>query len=172
MKLQNVQSENMFKDHIAGHARELVNNQTYSMENGVEDKHDKHWWELKKGKESQRANTQVPPWKGYCRGSEAEDPLLPLRLLWRLCWGENSAGHFDVDKNILRYLLDVVVDAWLLRLRLHYNTILSTVPLNGLCIFRRFVFVVVVAVIVATFQDVDVVVFVVVFVFCCCYFSL
>ena len=43
MKLQTVQSENMFKDHIAGHARELVNNQTYSMENGVEDKHDKHW---------------------------------------------------------------------------------------------------------------------------------
>ena len=43
MKLQTVHSENMFKDHIAGHARELVNNQTYSMENNVEDKLDKHW---------------------------------------------------------------------------------------------------------------------------------
>ena len=51
MKLQTVQSENMFKDHIAGHARELVNNQTYSMENGVEDKHDKHWCERQQRKD-------------------------------------------------------------------------------------------------------------------------
>ncbi len=35
-KLQGVSSETLFKDMIAGHARELANNQTYSMENGVE----------------------------------------------------------------------------------------------------------------------------------------
>ena len=49
MKLQTVQSENMFKDMIAGHARELVNNQTYSLENDEEKHKDKHWYHLGKG---------------------------------------------------------------------------------------------------------------------------
>ena len=48
-KLQNVSSENMFKDMIAGHARELVNNQTHSMENGGEVTADKHWYHLGQG---------------------------------------------------------------------------------------------------------------------------
>lgn len=45
-KLTNVTSENMFKDLIAGHARELVNSQTYSMENGGDITQDKHWYYL------------------------------------------------------------------------------------------------------------------------------
>jgi len=48
-KLQNVASENMFKDMIAGHARELVNNQTHSMENGSDVAPDKHWYHLGQG---------------------------------------------------------------------------------------------------------------------------
>lgn len=48
-KLANVSSENMFKDLIAGHARELVNNQTYSMENGGDITQDQHWYYLGQG---------------------------------------------------------------------------------------------------------------------------
>jgi hypothetical protein len=35
-KLQGVTSESLFKDMIAGHARDLANSQTYSLENGLE----------------------------------------------------------------------------------------------------------------------------------------
>ena len=35
-KLQGVTSESLFKDMIAGHARDLANSQTYSLENGGE----------------------------------------------------------------------------------------------------------------------------------------
>ncbi|XP_023337238.1 sodium bicarbonate transporter-like protein 11, partial [Eurytemora carolleeae] len=53
-KLQSVPSENMFKDMIAGHARELVTSQTYSLENGEGEEArqkcaGKHWYHLGSG---------------------------------------------------------------------------------------------------------------------------
>lgn len=48
-KLQGVTSESLFKDMIAGHARELAKNQTYSKENGIELCPDQHWYYLGQG---------------------------------------------------------------------------------------------------------------------------
>merc|ERR1719223_753982 len=51
-KLQNVHTENMFKDMVAVHARSLVTSQTYSMENGednLQGDENRHWYHFGQG---------------------------------------------------------------------------------------------------------------------------